>query len=78
MWDNTLTATTGSLVQCDVCLNYPSVDIINTVSPGLNEESHIGVYVTGDENDPTSIFSNYGKGGKHFGMMLGPFRPGLQ
>ena len=82
VFDNFLPQEDGKDVRCDVCLDYDSNKIINTTAPGLNEESHIGVYVTNkdedengdpildDDGDPTTLYEKHGKGGKPFGTFV--------
>lgn len=44
VWGNTMPESNNQ-TQCDVCLSEDSNEIIRTTAVGLNDDSHIGVYV---------------------------------
>lgn len=71
VWGNTMEPTEKNTNQkrCDVCLDYDTNEIIRTTATGLNEASHIGVYVTDKPIGTSKILHDHlhGTAGKPFG-----------
>ena len=70
VWGNTMQPSPDYPLQttCDVCLSEDSNEIIRTTDVGLNDESHIGVYVPNQQIGEDDLFTDlHGTTGLPFG-----------